>query len=98
MNKQELIDKAKQIEQDSFFFQGRDIDGAIYTVINEPTYTFIKQAMIFFGGGNWRKGREVIKNKIKTRKDDGEILANPECSNWLLWTILNKLEVSRIKR
>lgn len=97
MNKEELIERAKQVEPESYFPVGREIDGAPYSWLNTDT-TFFREAVTFFGEGQEWRGYQWLAVKVRERRENGEELADEECGNWWVWTIFNELGVSRVKK
>ena len=94
MDESELIKQAREIEKKTFFPKGRSIDGAVYN--SGDTSDFLIDAFRYFGNGDAQKGKEWVLQKILERKQK-ESMADPECGNWWLWTILNELGVSRVR-
>ena len=39
----------------------------------------------------------LITSSIRARREE-EPLADPACANWMIWTIFNFLEVSRVRK
>lgn len=87
------IDKAfaLKVEKDTWFPNGRNSDGSVYTCLIRY-WLWLDNMIRHLGGIN------KIITLIKTRKNNGEALADSSCANWWLWTVLNELGVSRVKK
>lgn len=85
----ELLCLAKQIEELSLNPEGYVVDGSPYRCRAEAT-DFLRRAYPELGG------IKKIQELIRKRKAN-EPLADPNCANWVLWTILNELGVSRAR-
>jgi hypothetical protein len=97
MNRQELIEFAKDVERYSWSEKGRDLDGAPYTA-GGIARDFLDQAYLYYGNGVRRDGMYKVKAMVQQRKDDGEEHAEIICGNWFLWTVFNELGVSRVQK
>ena len=92
--KEEFVQQAKVIESQTYYADGRWIDGAIYTNF-AFAWDFVRDYKIFLGQGDFEKGWQIMIKKVEDRRMSGEKKADPTCGNWILWTILNELGVSR---
>ncbi|MFZ2199474.1 MAG: hypothetical protein WAV40_01660 [Microgenomates group bacterium] len=86
---EKLLNVAIEVEAECYFPPGRLIDGAPYTCLLKAP-EFCEKAIKLMGG------YEIITNLILKRQET-EHLADANCGNWILWTILNEMEVSREK-
>lgn len=104
IEREELIEIAKQVEEASYFPDGRGIDGAPY----QADQAFLDLAFEVLGRDElregdveidaYKRGVELITNKVSQRKNLGERNAQAECGNWWIWTVFNLLGVSRVQR
>ena|SRR5258708_5425153 len=104
-DREAFIQKAIQVEQQSYWEKGRGIDGSPYEAGDSD---FLDEAFLFFGeqniapdgdkGDAYTVGEQFVVNKVMERRSNGEGNAQVNCGNWWLWTILNELNVSRVKR
>lgn len=88
--KGEFFANIQAIEQACWFPRGRDIDGSTYSCHAEY-WGWIGEAIEYYGG------LDGIRALIDKRKEEGEVLAERNCANWWLWTILNEQGVSRVR-
>jgi hypothetical protein len=98
-NESELIAEARLVEAATWYPDGREFDGAPYQC-NDYLYPdlllFMGTAFQFLGGEQ-RHGYLMVKDMIRERQKTEE-LADPFCGNWMLWTVLNALGVSRVDK
>lgn len=97
MTKEELLQLASLLENQTYYPMGRYEDGAVYTAMGRSVWDFMHMVTKDFGDGDFEAGTEYLRNKIIERKSRGEVKADPDCGNWRLWVIFNELNVSRIR-
>lgn len=84
-----LVPFAIELETKSYYPRGRFLDGCPYTYLSESG-PLIESFLSHVGG------LEELQAMIIARKES-EPLADHECGNWMLWTIFNEMEVSRVR-
>lgn len=81
---------ARAAELESRAPGGRFIDGAPYTCYDTPGSAvgkFLRAAEKWFGG------YDKLQAMVEERRRNGETKADPNCGNWILWTLFLKLGV-----
>lgn len=84
---QELKTLGAQVARECHYPPGRFIDGSPYTCGSEDAFHLINRAAAYYG--SYRKLEEFVK----ARKAAGEELADPNCANWILWTVMLEIGV-----
>lgn len=97
----ELVSLAENHEKEMFCGKSCvDIDGSPYTSV---TASVSRDEMVSF---DFRVAKYLfegeypmafIRSSVRARKEE-ESLADPNCANWIVWTIFNLLGVSRIRK
>lgn len=82
-----LVEQGKLAEADCYYPHGRYVDGSPYSYSFQYR-NFISEAIHLLGGP------KNLEQLILERKKN-EPLADPDCGNWMMWTILNEIDVSR---
>ncbi|MEP7166457.1 MAG: hypothetical protein ABI758_00585 [Candidatus Woesebacteria bacterium] len=104
IRREELIQTAKQVEEASYWAGGRGIDGAPYDAdpaFLDLAFEVLGRSALKDGDTEddaYKRGVELVEDKIRERKSLGESRAQIDCGNWLMWTIFNLLEVSRVRK
>lgn len=86
----DLVPLAIELEAKSHFPRGRLIDGCPYTYLRESD-PLVESFLDHIGG------LSVLEEMITARQVQ-EPSADPKCGNWMLWTIFNEMEVSRVRK
>ena len=69
-------------EQESHNPIGRIFDGAPYTCYGKHVNEFLAAAISYYGS------YEALQHMVVRRKEAGELQADENCGNWILWTVL----------
>lgn len=89
MDREKLVKIAKKVEPLVWCPEGGEIDGCPYGA-GKKSWELMDEAMSQYEGG-----LDTLKGMVEERKAT-EPLANFNCANWILWTLLNDLGVSRV--
>lgn len=77
-------------EKESHHPPGRYVDGspyACYDTKGSAVGLLLRAAEKYFGG------YEMLQDMVRERHRRGEVQADPDCGNWILWTLFLKLGI-----